>query len=259
MFFVNSGNDRSWDTPTTGAEPTTPFGYVGQPFYDKFIQRWVTITCVPVTLLGLYNTNHQKSFEGGNYLFYTLSCVLVNSTEYLKPRDPVISGLFDVNNNLPMLQVNSKMFLISADSAGKVLMSNVSIPLSFNMTSLFSPAVSRYTGFFTKDMIDWYGMQDKKADNTSKRKNTTLSRDATNPNLLLANEVHLHTRTLGMQKLGANNHYVVKNLFFFEADLLASEQNNVNTLISGAQTQVTLLSLIIIIMICAVVMCISFM
>jgi hypothetical protein len=213
---------------------------------------------VPVTLLDLYTTNNTKTISGQKYSFFTLSCILVNSTEQLKPRDPIITGLFDVNNNLPTLQVNSKMFLISADPSGRVMMSNASIPLLFNMTSLFSPAISRYSGFFTKDMLDWYGIQDMAPNTEYKRKNTSLSKDAGNPTLLITNEVHLRTRALGMQKTGAANHYVVKNLFFFEADLLAAEQNNVNTLISGAQTQVTLLSLIIIIMICAVVMCISF-
>lgn len=260
MFFSVPAFDRSWDSQAgTGADPTTPFGYVGQPFYDKFLQKWVTITCVPVTLQDLYTKKNARVLEGVSYSFFTLSCVLVNSTEYLKPRDPVVSGLFDVNNNLPLLPVNSKMFLISADTSGRVLMSNVSIPLSFNMTSLFAPPVSRYTGFYNKDMLDWYGMQDKAPNNDYKRKNTSLSKDPANPSLLLANEVHLRTKALGMQKFGAENHYVVKNMFFFETDLLASEQNNVNTLINGAQTQVTLLSLIIIIMICAVVMCISFM
>lgn len=130
------------------------------------------------------------------------------------------------------------------------------LAMNYNYTSLYSPELIRYTGYSTQEMKSRTdGLVKYGEDEVEKFNDVKLVKDPTTPTLITASQIHVRSYLFTMMK---SSNYSLKFLYYFSEEDLKASKTLIEENIKAAQFQITYLALIIIIIICAVVMCISF-
>lgn len=233
-----------------------------EPFFDTVSQKWITLSCSYYSLIDPFSRKIQ--IDSKTYNTSVISCVLMDLTKLLDYK-LAVNNTKVLNPPLPnqtLLPITNS-YMIAADHQNRILYMPKFLTSNYNFTSLFAPDLVRYTGFSSEGRIKELNDLDQ---NQNKFSNftATIASDPLDPSLI--DSVQIHTRSILVSAKTKKNakpeeivpsHYIRSLIYFNMEDLTASKSLIVNN-IAAAQYQITFLALIVIIIICAVVICISF-
>jgi hypothetical protein len=263
--IVDLSKDVFFRNVAPAASIPNPRVFMSRPFYDKFVQRWLTASC---SLVIMQDAKYRKelNFENVLYLSSVISCVLVDLSTFLKYKEPNVAQQIGTVSDFKTLPALDYGLLNIADDIGMFLLMTPKLSSNFNYTSAFSPSLNRYSGLSSQTIINLFATNTD-SDTSYPIDNVLISKEPTNPTSLIKNQIHFRTRKQGF----VNSTYVAtpteswnpginyfKYMYYFEADKLEATQFKITSLISAGQSQVTYLALILIVIICALIMCFSF-
>lgn len=196
---------------------------------------------------------------GVNYKSMVISCSMADLSAYANLQEQAIQNIIAANNTLRRLPfIQNSMSIITDVNQYRLLLTSLKLTNLNNYSSILQAGLARYTGFYDANSYAYLNSPDLN-DTSYPNFNVSISADPTNPTLLTKNEIHIRTNPVGynwfIQPGFAN---IFKFIFYFDTDSMSSAQNAISTSVGNAQTQVTLLALAIIVIIYAVVMCISY-
>ena len=194
-----------------------------------------------------------------NYNSSVITCGMADLQLYMKVKDNILlDRVNQIPSKLNMKVIQNSILNIANFPDGNLLHVNTQLSQNFNYCSVLSPSYMRYVGLNQENYNKTFAVGEK--DNESYPKvNLTISKDPNQPAYILKNELSVRTRRAGyFMDSNTKKPYELKYMFYFEAEFLESDRNRVINYVKSAQAQITYLALIIIIIICAIVMCISF-
>lgn len=226
-----------------------------EPFFDSVSQKWVSLACSFYALAKPFwrqVTSGTKTYNSS-----VIGCLLVDMTKLLDYKLAVNNTkvLVPPLANQTLLPI-ANSYQISADNSSRILAMPRILAANYNYTSLFSPELLRYTGFATesrhKQLID---LDHGRLGLLNFREN--LAADPLDPTLV--NSVQIHVRSVNVShKHPVEPSYSMRSILYFNMEDLTASKSLIENNISNAQSQISFLALIVIIIICAVVICISF-
>lgn len=225
------------------------------PFFDPVSQKWVSFSCSFYTL----NKPFSREVTSGTKTFTSsaISCVLLDMTKLLDYKLAVNNTKVGTapQANQTLLSITNS-YMIAADNNSRILHMPRSLSPNYNYTSLFSPDLVRYTGFASEARQKQ--LQDLDHNRTALVNFTeNLAADPLDPTLV--DSVQIHVRTVNVShKHPVEPSYIIRSIMYFNMEDLTTSKSLIVNNISAAQYQITYLALIVIIIICAVVICISF-
>lgn len=187
------------------------------------------------------------------------TCTLVEMSNFLKYKDFAVQHQVQiVTDGLTLSVIDDAVMNVVEDQFGNILHLNSKLAANFNYSTVFNPALARYTGMASKQMAETFKREDR-GENDYPRINISIAKNPTTPTYTLKNELHIRTKQFGMTIAdGVAKAYGMRPMFYFDTELNDSTQSKIKTFIATAQSQVTYLALIIIVIICALVMCLSY-
>lgn len=224
------------------------------PYFDGVSQKWVSFCC------SFYNMSHpfSRSMTIGTatYNSSVISCVLVDMTKLMDYKLAVNNSkvLVPPSADQTMLSISNSYMIVADNNFDRVLFMPKSLSLNYNYTSLFTPDLVRYTGFRSEDRRRQLVSLDQ---GTRPPVNFTenLVIDPLDPSLV--DSVQIHVRTINASNKG-NQSYIIRSIVYFNMEDLTASKSVIEKNIDAAQYQITFLALIVIVIICAVVICIAF-
>lgn len=257
---------------TTDVKNQTVKEYVSRPFYDEGYAKWVSAVC------GHVKFDPIEDLESSTFTFKVdndankkfkrslISCVIVDMSEYLKYQDTALIKILETSKNLERLPVIHQAVLkIFEGTEGRFI--QFDDVFKYNYTTIYDPLMVRFTGMTNEEMFKNFKEDEFIKDSVQ------ISRDPSNPGLMVNHQLHLRTNIAGFYKPTAlptketpepkpnqktAQSYSLKYMFYFNLDLLDATKQKIQSSIGSAQTQVSLLALVIVIIICGIVMCFSF-
>ncbi len=217
----------------------------------------MSAVCVPISLAESYGTT--MTYNGKTYSSMMHSCTIIDMSNFLKYKEFAIQHQIQiVTDGLTLSVIDDAVMNIVEDQFGNILHLNSKLAANYNYTTVYNPALARYTGMASKQMMDQFKAEDK-GENSYPRVNISIAKNPSTPTYTLKNELHIRTRQLGMTVSdGTARSYGMRPMFYFDTELNDSTQSKIKQFIATAQSQVTYLALIIIVIICALVMCLSY-
>lgn len=230
--------------------------YFDRPYYDQFLQRWVTLIC---TKSGSAKYASSMSYGGEEYKSSVVSCGMIDFQSFAKYNDNPVDDYFSQITEKVSMEVVSKHILNVVNHPDQHVMHvDKYLGQNYNYSYMMFPPITSYIGIAGN--IKANISQPSNDFNSS----VTIAKDPSNPSYFIKNDMFVRTKRPGffvnVDSSGAatTSPFALKYLFYFESQLLDSERSSLLNYISDSQNQITYLALIIIIIICAIVMCISF-
>ena len=244
-------------TNFTGEIQRTSKRHLMTPYFDQISQSWVHLCC------SFYNLSHPFSrsviSNAKTYNSSVIACVLVDLMKLLDYKLAVNNTkvLNAPTANQTLLSIANSYIIAADNNEEKILYMPRTLATNYNYTSLFSPDLVRYTGFSKPKRVSELKSIENGGAVTSINFTENLVIDPLDPTLVDAAQIHVRSMNASM-KHPIDTNYIIRSIMYFNMeDLTASKSLIVNN-INAAQHQITFLALIVIIIICAVVICISF-
>lgn len=232
--------------------------HLSKPYFDPINQKWVNFCCSYYSMTEPFH--RSLSINGNTYTSSAITCVLVDLTKLLDYKMAVNNTkvLIPASPN-QTLQSITNSYMVAADNIdSNILFMPKSLSPNYNYTSLFAPDLVRYTGFSSSAMKQDLNNLDNRVDNkTILSYVSNLVVDPLEPSLVDLTQIHVRSMTVS-ERTNKNLNYIIRSLFYFNMEDLSLSKNLIISNIDAAQYQITYLALIVIIIICAVVICISF-
>ena len=166
-----------------------------------------------------------------------------------------ISGLRDA---LTLSVIDDATLNIVEDQQGNFMQLNPNFEVNFNYSSLYSPAMTRYTGMSSQTLKNFMANQDQGEDSYPKT-NVSIAKNPSTPTFILKNELHVRTKQIGTTvNNNVASNFNIRLMYYFDTELNDATQNRIKQFIAVSQSQVTYLALIVIVIICSIVMCFSY-
>lgn len=228
--------------------------HLSAPFYDTNLLKWISLSCTyfepptlfvkPLTLGGsIYNTS-------------TIACVALDQSKYLDYKKTANTSRIVMNNTRLASIVNSYMFITDNQDL-KLLYVPDSLSENYNYTSIYSPELIRFTAFSKASMKSDIANIKPISEDNFLNYSVKIAKDPSAPTFITDSQIHIRALNLTF-KPSKNFSYVQNYLFYFGVGDLTASKTLINENVKAAQSQINYLALIVIIIICAVVMCISF-
>lgn len=237
--------------------------HVSESFYDENVQRWVSLACgifePPINKFGdQFKFERPLILNGITYNTSAISCMVIDQSKYLDYKKAANTTKSTTNQTRLLSIVNSYMFVADNKNMSLVFVPD-SLVQNYNYTSIYSPELVRYTAFTNGSMkSDIEALANKPlGEDSFLNYSVKLSQDPSAPTFITESQIHI--RSMGVTYKPARNFTYFQNyLFYFGADDLTVSKTIINDNVKAAQSQINYLALIVITIICAVVMCISF-
>jgi len=216
----------------------------------------VTLIC---TKSGNAKYATSLNFESLDYESSVVSCGMVDFQSYAKYTDDPIDNYFNHITDKVSMEVISKHILNVLNHPDMhVMRVDKYLGQNYNYSFVQFPPFTSYIGVGN---ASWPNISQPEA---KFNMSVTITKDPSNPSYFIKNDLFVRSKRAGFflqsdatgKQTSATQ--TLKYLFYFESQLLDSERTTLLTYISDSQSQITYLALIIIIIICAIVMCISF-
>lgn len=224
--------------------------HYGKPFLDALTQKWMSYVCSHPQLMPLTH----PLFESGS----VLTCTTFEPSKVLQFKDiaPIEQAASKRNKVTRMSVMETATYHIADNQEGRYLMSSLKLTNewkdSLNYTNVMSPLMMRYSGMSKKSARDYFAGPGL----SPERESVEIVRDLDNPNFLTTYFLYIRTKDSGLTEVSQK--YQQKYLFYFDEERIKSTNKPIIEVISRSKSQLTLLTLIIIIIISSIVMCISF-
>ena len=232
--------------------------YFDRPYFDQLLQRWVTLIC---TKSGNAKYATPMRFDNADYESSVVSCGMIDFQNFAKYKDDPVDDYFNhITDKVGMEVVDKHVLNVLNFPDQHIMRVDKYLSQNYNYSFAQFPPITSYVG-----------VSESNLENISKpdarfNVSVTISKDPSNPSYFIKNDLFVRSKRAGFffktdssgkQDLTPST-YALKYLFYFESQLLDSERSSLLSYISDSQSQITYLALIIIIIICAIVMCISF-
>lgn len=230
--------------------------YLSKPFYIDEIHLWCTLSCAFFQPQDIFA--RKITLSGVEYNTSSIACVLLDHTQFLDYRTVTNSSkelATGIQNRLPSI-TNSYMFVTDNLDLRLLYIPDI-LAQNYNYSSVFSPELTRYSGFRNESMKRGVDELIKQGENDYLNYTLNVVSDPTTPTLVTAHQVHVRSKQFVYRKT-PESMYTLKYLFYFSEQHLKAGKTLIQVNINAAQYQINYLALIIIIIICAIVMCISF-
>lgn len=225
------------------------------PYYDPVSQKWVSLSCSYYSMGKPFW--RQVTIGTKTYNTSTIGCMIVDLTKLLDYKLAVNNTkvLVPPTANQTLVSI-SNSYMITTDNNSRVLQMPKALSTNYNYTSLFSPELVRYTGCSSANTLN--KLLDLDHERTPFVNFTeNLASDPTDPSLVDA--VQIHARSVNVShKHPVEPSYNFRSIIYFNVEDLTASKNLIVNNIKNAQSQISFLALIVIIIISAVVICISF-
>ena len=145
---------------------------------------------------------------------------MVDMSSYMKFKEffiqQQISGLKDA---LTLSVIDVSTLNIVDDQQGNFMQLNSNFEVNFNYSTLYSPAMTRYTGMSSQAMKSFMANQDKGEDSYPKT-NVSIAKNPSTPTFILKNELHVRTKQIGVT---VNNNiassFNIRLMYYFDTEL----------------------------------------
>lgn len=145
---------------------------------------------------------------------------MVDMSSYMKFKEffiqQQISGLKDA---LTLSVIDDATLNIVDDQQGNFMQLNSNFEVNFNYSTLYSPAMTRYTGMSSQAMKSFMANQDKGEDSYPKT-NVSIAKNPSTPTFILKNELHVRTKQIGVT---VNNNiassFNIRLMYYFDTEL----------------------------------------
>ena len=145
---------------------------------------------------------------------------MVDMSSYMKFKEffiqQQISGLKDA---LTLSVINDATLNIVDDQQGNFMQLNSNFEVNFNYSTLYSPAMTRYTGMSSQAMKNFMANQDKGEDSYPKT-NVSIAKNPSTPTFILKNELHVRTKQIGVtvnNKIASS--FNIRLMYYFDTEL----------------------------------------
>jgi hypothetical protein len=190
-----------------------------------------------------------------------ISCVLLDMSKLMDYKLAVNNTkvLLPPSSNQTMQSITNSYMIVADNNNDRVLYMPKTLSPNYNYTSLFTPDIVRYTGFRSesrrKDLLNL----DAGILSSSLVKFTeNLVIDPLDPSLVDSAQIHVRAVNVSNKLPMNNDSYIIRSIVYFNMEDLTASKSLIENNIDAAQYQITFLALIVIVIICAVVICISF-
>lgn len=201
------------------------------------------------------------NFENADYESSVVSCGMIDFQNFAKYKDDPVDDYFNhITEKVGMEVVAKHLLNVLNHPDMHVMRVDKYLSQNYNYSFVQFPPIASYIGVNGNTRLN-VSQPDAKF-NVS----VTIAKDPSNPSYFIKNDLFVRSKRAGFfvetdasgKQKETPSTYALKYLFYFESQLLDSERTSLLSYISDSQSQITYLALIIIIIICAIVMCISF-
>lgn len=235
---------------------TSPKIHLTAPFYLESLHLWVALSCTLFNPPPLFARN--TTIGGVDHNTSSMACVMLDQTKFLDYKSVTNSTkelAIDIKQRLPSI-INSYMFVADNNDLRLLHVPDI-LASNYNYSSVYSPELTRYTGFRYANLKENIDTLTAEGEGDYRNHSLQVAGDPASPSLVTNHQVHVRSKVI-QSKPSQNKNYTIKYLFYFSEEHLNASMTLIDTNIKASQYQVTYLALIIIIIICALVMCISF-